>query len=100
MQGDTPLIIKHPEFKNICHTCGTRYAQVAPLNCPVCDDERQYVPASGQKWTSYSELNKSKSIRFSRLLSNVYDLRVSPAFAIAQRAYLVLSPGGNLLWDC
>jgi hypothetical protein len=100
MQGDTLPIIKHPEFKNICNTCGTRYGQDSPLNCPVCDDERQYVPLSGQKWTSYDELSKTKSIRLGKLLPNVYDLRISPAFGIAQRAHLILSPGGNILWDC
>jgi glyoxylase-like metal-dependent hydrolase (beta-lactamase superfamily II) len=58
------------------------------------------VPVSGQKWTSYTELSKTKSIRFGKLLPNVYDLRISPAFGIAQRAHLILSPAGNILWDC
>ncbi|MGZ3750880.1 MAG: MBL fold metallo-hydrolase [Mucilaginibacter sp.] len=100
MQEDILPVITHPELENICHTCGTRYAQESPMNCPVCDDERQYVPVSGQKWTSHSELSKTKSIRFSKLLPDVYDLRISPAFGIAQRAHLILSQSGNLLWDC
>lgn len=100
MQEDLFAYIHNSTAKNICYTCGTRYAEETPYACPVCNDERQYVPVTGQKWTSYAELSKTKTIRFGELLPNVYDLRVSPSFAIAQRAYLVLSPNGNLLWDC
>jgi Metallo-beta-lactamase superfamily len=100
MQVNLSPIISHPEFKNICHTCGTRYADEAPQICAICTDDRQYVPATGQKWTSYDEMSQTRNIRFNKLLSNVYQLRVSPAFGIAQRAHLIISPGGNLLWDC
>ena len=30
----------------------------------------------------------------------VYAIYSTPSFAIAQRAHLVISPGGNILWDC
>ena len=100
MQANTSPIITHPEFKNVCHTCGTRYADKAPQTCAICEDERQYVPASGQKWTSYDELSQTRTVRFNKLLPDVCQLRVSPAFGIAQRTHLILSPEGNLLWDC
>lgn len=93
-------MIRHPNFKNICLTCGTRHSADAPDFCAICKDERQYVPATGQKWISYNELAQTHTIRFNKLLSNVYQLRISPAFGIAQRAHLILSPGGNILWDC
>ena len=30
----------------ICNTCGTQYepSENPPAACPICDDERQYVP--------------------------------------------------------
>ncbi len=93
-------IITDEDNKNICHTCGTKYAEPLPGVCLICADDRQYVPATGQQWTSYHILNKKSSIRFSNLLPNVFDLRIVPAFAIAQKAHLICSPGGNVLWDC
>ena len=34
----------------LCVTCGTQYP--APrTGCPICEDERQYIPVSGQQWT-------------------------------------------------
>ncbi|MDB5133705.1 MAG: Metallo-beta-lactamase superfamily protein [Mucilaginibacter sp.] len=100
MQNNTLPALNNPQLKNICHTCGTCYAEDSPVNCPICDDERQYVPVSGQQWVNYNELSKTKSIRFGKLLPNVYDLRISPSFAIAQKAHLIISQSGNLLWDC
>ena len=42
----------------ICETCGTQYAESAtpPVQCPVCEDERQYVGWNGQRWTTHAEL--------------------------------------------
>jgi hypothetical protein len=100
MRQDISPVITNPEFKNICLTCGTRYTEEAPATCAICSDERQYVPATGQKWTSYKELSQTRTIRFDDPLADVYNLRISPAFGIAQRAHLIVSPGGNILWDC
>ena len=38
----------------ICTTCGTQYAEgdQPPAPCAVCQDERQYVKATGQQWTT------------------------------------------------
>jgi hypothetical protein len=100
MRQDISPMITNPESKNICQTCGTRYAEEAPIACAICSDERQYVPATGQKWTSYNELSQTRTIRFGNPLADVYNLRISPTFGIAQRAHLIISPGGNVLWDC
>jgi hypothetical protein len=42
----------------ICNTCGTQYApsEKPPANCPICDDERQYVTPAGQSWTTLPAL--------------------------------------------
>ncbi|WP_128545678.1 MBL fold metallo-hydrolase [Larkinella soli] len=88
--------------QTICRTCGTQYPDPARLPdlCPICADDRQYVGDDGQTWTSLDELAKDRTIRFSRLTDRLYDLRITPAFAIGQRAFLIRSEGGNILWDC
>jgi hypothetical protein len=92
--------VQQPARKNICNTCGTRYGGDVPETCSICADERQYIPVSGQSWMSYDELKQSRSIRCAQLLDNVYDLRINPSFAIGQKAHLILSDQGNILWDC
>jgi hypothetical protein len=85
----------------ICATCGTHYASPASFDlCPICADDRQYIPEGGQRWTTPEELTSRHSVRTHKLRENVYELEITPSFAIAQRAFLILSPGGNILWDC
>lgn len=94
--------ITTPNRKNICKTCGTRYAEEKfnPEECPVCLDDRQYVNPAGQRWVSYEELQKKYSIKFSRIREDIYELSVMPSFGIGQKAHLILSEEGNILWDC
>ena len=42
----------------LCRACGTSYpdAEAPPARCPICDDERQYVPTAGQAWTTGAAL--------------------------------------------
>ncbi|PRY02935.1 hypothetical protein CLV24_1444 [Pontibacter ummariensis] len=96
------LAIRDKDQKNICATCGTRHAtaRTEADTCPICQDERQYVGDKGQLWLSYSEVAKSSSIRITRLQPDLYDLKITPSFAISQKAHLVLSKSGNILWDC
>jgi glyoxylase-like metal-dependent hydrolase (beta-lactamase superfamily II) len=85
----------------ICATCGTCYSSRASYDvCPICADDRQYIPEGGQRWTTPEALTSRYSVRTNKLQENVYELEIAPSFAIAQRAFLILSPGGNILWDC
>ncbi len=86
----------------ICTTCGTQYPPNQPLPelCPICNDDRQYLPETGQNWTRLAELNKTHQVRISQLSAQIWSLKMQPDFAIANRALLVQSPGGNILWDC
>ncbi len=85
----------------ICVTCGVQFAAAAaaPQVCPVCEDERQYVRWSGQEWTTLDELRRAhhNEVRDDLGLTGI---GTEPSFAIGQRALLVRSPGGNVLWDC
>ena len=82
----------------ICVTCGTQYAS-AQANCPVCQEERQYVPAAGQGWTTLGRLRRSHMVAL-RQDGEFIGIGTSPSFAIGQRALLVRTPHGNILWDC
>jgi glyoxylase-like metal-dependent hydrolase (beta-lactamase superfamily II) len=84
----------------ICSTCGTWYSQLVPEVCPVCSDGRQYVPEEGQLWTKPVDLHANHKIQLKALQENLTELIIHPHFAIGQRALLVASPAGNVLWDC
>jgi len=86
----------------ICTTCGTQYSPVqhVPELCTICNDDRQYINENGQAWTSMEELKKDYSTGISKLSGNISALKMQPDFALANRALLVQSPGGNILWDC
>jgi hypothetical protein len=88
--------------KSICTTCGTQFplSDRAPDACPICDDDRQYVPETGQSWTTFEKLKENHQIIIGKLHDNLYELKMNPSFAIGQRALLVLAPEGNILWDC
>jgi glyoxylase-like metal-dependent hydrolase (beta-lactamase superfamily II) len=88
--------------KDICVTCGTQFApgEVLSLLCPICNDDRQYINPNGQTWISAHELNKSHKVKITKINERLYSLKITPGFAIAQRAFLIISPGGNILWDC
>jgi len=45
----------------ICSACGTQYppSDAPPAQCPVCEDERQYIPPEGQSWTTLERLRIS-----------------------------------------
>jgi glyoxylase-like metal-dependent hydrolase (beta-lactamase superfamily II) len=86
----------------LCSTCGTQYppSEAPPASCPICTDERQYVPASGQSWTTLESLRKTHSNKIRRLAPGLTTIETTPAFGINQRAILAQTPGGNVLWDC
>ena len=86
----------------ICSTCGTQFAESAapPERCPICEDIRQYVPPSGQSWTTLEKLRRSHRNSFKTIEPALYGIGMTPEFAIGQRALLIRSPGGNVLWDC
>lgn len=88
--------------KYICQTCGTQFAESEgpPQHCPICEDERQYIGWNGQKWTTLEALSQGHHNIIKTIESNLTGVGTHPDFAIAQRALLVQSPGGNILWDC
>jgi hypothetical protein len=86
----------------ICLACGTQAepSELPPARCPICEDERQYVPAHGQRWTLLRDLRRHNHNVIEKLADGLYSVCTKPQFAIGQRAYLVQTSEGNLLWDC
>ncbi|TAN13251.1 MAG: hypothetical protein EPN45_04690 [Rhizobiaceae bacterium] len=86
----------------ICATCGTQYPESPqpPAACPICEDERQYVASGGQRWTETAALGRDHAVVWGKEAEGLFGLRIRPAFAIGQRAFLVRHRDGNILWDC
>ncbi|EGR47068.1 uncharacterized protein TRIREDRAFT_65171 [Trichoderma reesei QM6a] len=90
----------------ICNTCGTQFPTAdrsALKTCPICDDPRQYVPPSGQSFTTLADIRATG--HRNEFMSYQHDervvfIRTEPRFAIGQRAILIRTPDGNILWDC
>src|SRR3954452_2886006 len=89
-----------PHF--ICQTCTIQFAEseAPPGFCPICEDERQFVPARGQQWTTLEKLRGGHANTWRVLERDLLAIRSVPAIGIDQRALLVRTPVGNFLWDC
>jgi hypothetical protein len=88
--------------RHICTTCGTQYAESAgpPTQCDICEDERQYLGWGGQRWTTLDDLRIDHVNRIRTEEPGLTGVGTTPKFGIGQRALLVQSLGGNVLWDC
>ncbi|MCV9937246.1 MBL fold metallo-hydrolase [Boseaceae bacterium BT-24-1] len=89
-----------PSF--ICSACGTSYppSEKPPANCPICEEERQLVPEAGQSWTTPQGLAARHLNAFREYEPGIIGIGSRPQFGIGQRALLVCTPHGNVLWDC
>ncbi|CAM0998465.1 Metallo-beta-lactamase domain-containing protein [Rhodanobacter sp. Root179] len=83
--------------KAICETCGTQYPNT-PAHCAVCEDERQYVGAHGQTWTTHEALKATHTLRMQDE-AGVLGIGLAPDFAINQRALYLPTDAGNILWE-
>lgn len=86
----------------ICVTCGVQYPDTdqPPSECGICEDERQYVGSGGQQWTTMAELAGTRTVTIREEEPDLFGVGAEPSFAIGQRALLVRTPHGNVLWDC
>lgn len=85
----------------ICVTCGTQFPPSAnpPEHCPICEDDRQYVGPNGQQWTTLAEMRGNYHNRFYPVEPRVTGIITEPGFAIGQRAFLIETAQGNVLWE-
>jgi hypothetical protein len=86
----------------ICRTCAVEQpdSRQPPAVCPICGDDRQYVRPSGQRWTSLEELiAEGHAGRVAEVEPGLHGISIEPSVGIGQRALLVRTAAGNLLWD-
>lgn len=88
----------------ICKTCAAEYpaAPTPPLACPICEDERQWVPKDGQQWVRADTLPKSHTNRIEEIEPGLFGIGVEPKFGIGQIAFFIPSnePGkGGIIWE-
>ena len=87
----------------ICRTCGVQYAPTPepPPRCPICEDERQYIGWNGQQWTTLDELSaEGRTNTVEAIEPGLLQIATRPPIAIGQRALLVETPSGLVMWDC
>lgn len=86
----------------ICTTCGTQYPEndTPPSGCTICQEERQYVNPLGQAWTTLTTMRRTHFNAFRRHEPGLIGIGTTPNFAIGQRALLLKTEQGNVLWDC
>jgi hypothetical protein len=86
----------------ICATCGTQHepSEAPPSECAICTDPRQFVGLDGQQWTTLAQLRDNHHNEFVEEEAGVLSFHTVPDFAIGQRAFLIRTSAGNVLWDC
>jgi hypothetical protein len=83
----------------VCATCGVEHVDDEGV-CPVCADERQWMPADGQHWTTLRQLaHAGRRITFREVEPGLLELRADPKVGIGQSAFVVSTDGGAVLWD-
>lgn len=83
----------------ICRTCAVEHAE-RPDVCAICADERQWVPADGQQWTSLSELAAdAHRAEMTELEPDLFAITTTPRTGIGQQSKLIRTTDGNVLWD-
>ena len=83
----------------VCETCGVEHAEAVGV-CVICADERQWVPADGQKWATLKELTQAgRRVEIVELEPGLFGITVEPKVGIGQQTHLVRTRAGNLLWD-
>jgi hypothetical protein len=87
---------------HLCETCGTQFppAEQPPQRCPICEDERQFVGLQGQQWTTLEQLQRTHRNTLYQEGEGIWGVTTTPAFGIGQRALLIRTKKGNILWDC
>ncbi len=88
---------------HICITCGTQFPESdrEPESCPICSDDRQYIGHEGQEWTTLEKLRAGgHKNEFRTIEPGMTGIATVPGVGIGQRAMLIQTAEGNILWDC
>jgi len=71
-----------------------------PQTCEICSDDRQWVPASGQRWTTREELSAAgTATRWFEVEPDLYGITATPQVGIGQQTMVVRTAAGVLVFD-
>lgn len=64
-------------------------------------DPRQFVPPTGQSWTSLSRMREKYANKHTqdKVDARIWSITTEPKFAIGQRCLMLETADGNILWD-
>ena len=83
----------------ICATCAVEHAERVDV-CAICADERQWVPADGQKWTTLTEMTDAGyRTELVEVEPDLWAVSSRPGAGIGQQSKLVRTDSGSLLFD-
>lgn len=86
----------------ICPACGANFppAPAPPDRCPLCEDERQFVPPGGQRWTSRERLaDEGASTEVRPIEPGMWGVGASPHVGVGQRGVVIAVDGECVLFD-
>lgn len=86
----------------ICETCAveTGDLEAPPELCAICDDERQWVPEGGSRWTTLEKLRAAGTrLDVTEVEPDLWGIRADPGVGIAQQMMVIRTPEGTVLFD-
>lgn len=87
---------------HLCATCAveTGGAHQPGDVCPICADERQWVPAGGQRWTTVDLLRREGQVlEWFHVEPGLIGMVSRPGVGIGQQTMIVRTDQGSLIWD-
>lgn len=87
---------------HLCATCAveTDGPRTPEQVCPICADERQYLPKGGQRWTTVDELVRDGHVlEWFEVEPGLTGLVSKPAVGIGQQTMIIAGDEGNVVWD-
>jgi len=99
--SDPTILLRTATDHVVCATCAVEYGhEPLPEVCLICDDERQWVPRSGQAWTTVGELVEAgHRTVVEELEPGLIGIGTAPTVGIGQTGKLVVTEHGNILFD-
>jgi hypothetical protein len=83
----------------ICATCAVEHAERVDV-CAICADERQWVPADGQQWTTLTEMTDAGfHTELVEREPGLWAVTSRPIAGIGQQSKLLCTDRGCLLFD-
>lgn len=84
----------------ICATCAVEYQEPLPEYCPICSDDRQYLPATGQRWTTLGDLTAAgQQLSWTDNEPGLTGVGTNPSVGIGQTMQVLTTPAGSVVWD-